>query len=192
MITCSSCSHFGRLRASGLFLLASRAGAADQHRIFIFSLVTPRPDHAASCFPSIMSWIPFVDYLSKVPPEEPKADAVQEARFQKLLQQERIIQSANVTEKEMPSCMTLFDEMMRCHGEHPHFSQLYQYPLTHSLTHPHSSSHLQESPLNFDTSTATDISMIVFNAKTIGSIASLSKVAAKKKRDGSGLNEEPE
>lgn len=64
-----------------------------------------------------MSWIPFIDYLSKAPPEEPKADAVQEAHFQKLLQQERIIQSAQITEEEMPSCMTLFDRMMNCHGE---------------------------------------------------------------------------
>lgn len=44
--------------------------------------------------------------------------AINDTRFEKLLQQERIIQSAAMRPDEVPSCMNLFDAWASCFGEH--------------------------------------------------------------------------
>ncbi|CAO1632100.1 unnamed protein product [Sympodiomycopsis kandeliae] len=51
----------------------------------------------------------------------------QDALFQKLLRQERVIQSAALQKKEMPSCLTLFDAITSCYAMVPQFRHIYRY-----------------------------------------------------------------
>ncbi|CAO1635324.1 unnamed protein product [Jaminaea pallidilutea] len=55
------------------------------------------------------------------------ADLTGEQRFSKLLEQERVIQSAAMQPDEVPSCMTLFDRWAMCFALWPQFRNVYRY-----------------------------------------------------------------
>ncbi|KAL9941011.1 hypothetical protein V8E36_000499 [Tilletia maclaganii] len=48
-------------------------------------------------------------------------------RFQRVVQQELVIQAASMSKEEMPSCTKLFDEVVRCYALFPQIRHIYRY-----------------------------------------------------------------
>ncbi|CAO1616038.1 unnamed protein product [Parajaminaea phylloscopi] len=60
-------------------------------------------------------------------PEQHASQRQKDGQFQKLVEQERIIQSAAMRPEDVPSCMSLFDMWATCFALVPQFRNVYRY-----------------------------------------------------------------